>query len=450
MHPSFFDELNHIWFDKVAADLSQAARADLPKKDFAVPASKSNTGERAYPIPDRQHARSALGFAKLHGDASDYERVRAKVEAKFPDMLKKSSEDSEPKKTFFERNPNLGKLLGGYAGYVGAGAASHGLAGLTKRFGEQAAGKPGAGGVVARMRGASATPVDDRFAMDEFGGGAFMPAARLVDDGSSPMSHVRVSPDVAPEILAHELGHADWNRNRVGRITQGRPGQALRMATEPVSSLVGLGAGLLSDDPRIHRAAMLAPAVLHAPTLLNEAAASIKGLKHIRGAGGSLGSYAKVLAPAFGSYLANAGASTANNLVNQGMGGGIRSLLKKKQSEPDQTKVGSTLMGLGPVLHPAEQVTERVVGSSGIKERVIGALANRFSHPLDLAGLGALAVPSVDQLQAHGRAALAGNYNKEEVKKREFLPHVAHPLLELGGLGMIAAPVAAQAIRGQH
>jgi hypothetical protein len=76
---------------KVAGELSAGARADLPKKDFAVSAGKSNTGERAYPIPDRRHASSALGFAKMHGDSADLERVRAKVRAKFPDMLKKEA-----------------------------------------------------------------------------------------------------------------------------------------------------------------------------------------------------------------------------------------------------------------------------------------------------------------------------------------------------------------------
>lgn len=70
------------------AALTTEARNDLPKKDFAVPASKSNTGSKAYPIPDEQHARSALGFAKMHGDTSDYARVRAKVQARFPHMLK--------------------------------------------------------------------------------------------------------------------------------------------------------------------------------------------------------------------------------------------------------------------------------------------------------------------------------------------------------------------------
>jgi hypothetical protein len=70
------------------AALTPAARADLPGKDFAVKAKKSNTGKEAYPIPDRQHASSALGFAKMHGDSADLAAVRAKIKAKFPDMLK--------------------------------------------------------------------------------------------------------------------------------------------------------------------------------------------------------------------------------------------------------------------------------------------------------------------------------------------------------------------------
>lgn len=445
MHPSFFDELNRIWFDKVAADLTEAARAKLPKKDFAVPASKSNTGEKAYPIPDRQHARSALGFAKMHGDSADYARVRAKVEAKFPDMLKKGSEEKK-EKTFFERNPNLGKFIRGNAAATGFALSNAGLAAGLAHLSRQSAGKPGAADILTRMRKASPTPVDDRFAMDAYGGGGFMPSARLIDDGSSPLSHVRISPDAAPEILAHELGHAEWNRNRVGRVTQGRAGQAFRVGAQ-ASGLVGLGAGLLSDNPKVHAAATLAPIALYAPTLLNEAAASIKGIKHIRGAGGSLGGYAKMMAPAFGTYLASAGHAVGSNLASQGIGGGIRSLFHKKRSEPDQVKEGSgTLAGLGPVLNTAEHAA--VPG--GVKERLIGALANRFSHPMDLAGLGVLGLPAADQLQAHTRAGLSGKYNKEEVKKREVLPHVAHPLAELGGLGMIAAPVAAQMLRGQH
>ena len=76
-------------FAKIAHDLTAGERADLPKKDFAVGAKSSNTGKPAYPIPDAQHARSALGFAKMHGDSADYAKVKAKVDKKFPGLEQK-------------------------------------------------------------------------------------------------------------------------------------------------------------------------------------------------------------------------------------------------------------------------------------------------------------------------------------------------------------------------
>lgn len=93
---------------KLAADLTQDQRSGLPKKDFAVSAKKSNTGKEAYPIPDRQHARSALGFAKMHGDSADLEAVRAKIRAKYPDMLKE--------KNAAGLSEAAGRAIGGKAG----------------------------------------------------------------------------------------------------------------------------------------------------------------------------------------------------------------------------------------------------------------------------------------------------------------------------------------------
>lgn len=62
------------------------------------------------------------------------------------------------------------------------------------------------------------------------------------------------------------------------------------------------------------------------------------------------------------------------------------------------------------------------------------------AHKTELAGLGVLAVPSVDEAQAHVRARLAGDYNAEGVKKRTILPHATKPASELAGLGILAAP----------
>lgn len=76
---------------KIAAPLTAEQREDMPKKDFAVGPKSSNTGEEAYPIPDRRHAAVALGMAKMHHDSADLAKVRAKVKAKYPDMLDKAA-----------------------------------------------------------------------------------------------------------------------------------------------------------------------------------------------------------------------------------------------------------------------------------------------------------------------------------------------------------------------
>jgi hypothetical protein len=75
-----------------------------------------------------------------------------------------------------------------------------------------------------------------------------------------------------------------------------------------------------------------------------------------------------------------------------------------------------------------------------------GALA----HKAEIAGLGVLAAPSADDLQAHIRARAAGQYNKAGVEKRTLLPHVAKPVSELAGLGVLAGPAYAALKKHAH
>ena len=78
--------------------LDAEKRKDLPKKDFAVPATRSDTGgEGGYPIEDEAHARSALARVKANGSPEEQEMVRAKVHAKYPEMDIEGME-KEPKK----------------------------------------------------------------------------------------------------------------------------------------------------------------------------------------------------------------------------------------------------------------------------------------------------------------------------------------------------------------
>lgn len=72
---------------KRAEEIQPKDRSHIAKKNFAQP-SKEEAGHKGkYPITDRQHAKSALGFAKMHGDTAALAAVKRKVEQKYPDML---------------------------------------------------------------------------------------------------------------------------------------------------------------------------------------------------------------------------------------------------------------------------------------------------------------------------------------------------------------------------
>jgi hypothetical protein len=82
-------------------------------------------------------------------------------------------------------------------------------------------------------------------------------------------------------------------------------------------------------------------------------------------------------------------------------------------------------------------------------ERLKPLASGRGEDWTELAGLGTLAIPSVDSAQAHVRAGLAGDYNQAGVEKRTLLPHAVKPATEIAGLGTLAIP-AAYKLFGKH
>lgn len=64
------------------AKLSAKKRNRMKSKSFALP------GKRAYPIPDKAHARNALARVAQHGTPAEKAQVRAKVTKKFPSLKK--------------------------------------------------------------------------------------------------------------------------------------------------------------------------------------------------------------------------------------------------------------------------------------------------------------------------------------------------------------------------
>lgn len=64
------------------AKLTSKKRKSLKKSTFAIPS------RRAYPIPDKAHARNALARVAQHGTPAEKKVVRAKVRKKFPSIGK--------------------------------------------------------------------------------------------------------------------------------------------------------------------------------------------------------------------------------------------------------------------------------------------------------------------------------------------------------------------------
>jgi len=68
-------------------------------------------------------------------------------------------------------------------------------------------------------------------------------------------------------------------------------------------------------------------------------------------------------------------------------------------------------------------------------------------HKTELAGLGILAGPSLDHLQAKIRSGLAGE-GEEGMKKRQLMGETGHALSEIAGLGVLAGPSIGHLVRG--
>lgn len=89
-----FDDLRHSLInelEKIAAELSEAQRKELPKKDFALTPGQSSTGDKAYPIDTPGRARAAIGFVGMHGSPQQKSEVYKDVARRYPQLAAKSS-----------------------------------------------------------------------------------------------------------------------------------------------------------------------------------------------------------------------------------------------------------------------------------------------------------------------------------------------------------------------
>lgn len=71
------------------AKLTTKARKRLKTSSFAEP------GRRAYPIPDKSHARNALARVSQHGTTAEKKTVRKNVHKKYPNIKINKQKNNE-------------------------------------------------------------------------------------------------------------------------------------------------------------------------------------------------------------------------------------------------------------------------------------------------------------------------------------------------------------------
>jgi len=192
----------------------------------------------------------------------------------------------------------------------------------------------------------------------------------------------------SPSVLAHELGHASIHGNRLGRLVQNKFTTLAGTLGAPVVGGLGGFASGFSDNENVQRAALAAPAILALPQLAYEAAASVKGLHSLHRSGASrkqLWNAAKTLAPAFGSYAAQAGTGVAGAAFNQGAASYGRQLYKehkKKEAAIDE------LQKLGAVSDEQAKASLDRLESLEKSKPTLGQVGR-------YAGLGAITAPAM-------------------------------------------------------
>lgn len=118
-----------------------------------------------------------------------------------------------------------------------------------------------------------------------------------------------------------------------------------------------------------------------------------------------------------------------------------------QQEPPAGTKIGHAVVQLvkqAGLMDMARQAPTAMKALPGAAKSLMSGATPHMEHLNEIGGLGVLAVPSLDKLQAKARARFAGDRSEHAVEKRQLMGEGGHAALEVGGLGMLAGPAIAR------
>lgn len=370
-------------FKKIAA-LTPEGRAQVAPKNFALNADQSSTGKRSYPIHDEQHARAALGFVGMHGSPEEKAEVYKDVAKKYPGLAAKSSIPGLRARV--EEKVKKARFLEVLE--KEAGLAFSGLKGMTT--------------------GANIAKAVPKLPMPKPMGQIGV-AQNIQNKIQTLRPNMRAMSKVNPTMMASE---------QVANTYKSLPGHLQQMIenSDPVKKWgvrpeAALQVAWMGKMPHEGIDEVIARHDLHGGARPAAPAAMATG---------------QTLATKVGNAMPpTPGGMTLPTPQAPLQASGLQKL-PGVQSNVGVTPDSMKMAALG-------QYLRKVVSDPG-------------HHKTELAGLGILAGPSVDHLQAKIRSGIAGE-GEEGVKKRQIMGETGHAISELAGLGVLAAPSISHLVR---
>jgi len=135
----------------------------------------------------------------------------------------------------------------------------------------------------------------------------------------------------------------------------------------------------------------------------------------------------------------------------RGAGSKVKQVLKAVVPKTTAGKVGAGVAllgvagaGVGAAALKAHHDKKEKEKTSGALDAVKRGLGGKLNPAIETAGLGTLAIPGVDTLQAAARAKMHGDSNSE---KYRLMGDTAHAAADVGGLGMLMGPEIAHLLK---
>lgn len=175
-----------------------------------------------------------------------------------------------------------------------------------KEIAKVAPDRPELTGAIAKM---SPAPIHE--AKANVFAGDFKMSRKIVKNMGLVPGAVHVTPGAGAATLAHEIGHAKIDKSRFGRLLQNPITGNLGHHAPTLGLISGLATGG-SDDARVRKAGVIAPALATLPRLAYEGGATISALRDLKrgkATPAELSGARARLGKAFGTYAGHAAAA---------------------------------------------------------------------------------------------------------------------------------------------